>query len=206
MKYILLRCGHHSSGVFYASLLLFTTTSLSLFTATLSTKASGRVSFHPLPLQTSKAFKKTQCYFSHFHFSLCLTVLTIHGSCVYIYMRGVGAWSRHHGCLLTNTPAPVCPSLWLTPNSRISRAQTIPVSRPGYFPRVPARLLAPLPYIPPLCGEWDLPWRTMREEKSEDGHKSRSQAACAGTGITWHGHGCCLPGLGLDTTPRKLIF
>ena len=115
------------------------------------------------------------------------------------------AWSRHYGCLLTNTPAPVCPSLWLTPNSRISRAQTIPVSqsRPGYFPRVPARLLAPLPYIPP---EWDLPWRTIMEQ-SEDGHKSRSQAACADwVPVTWHGYGWCLPRLGPDTTPRKLIF
>ena len=72
--------------------------------------------------------------FSFLTVSHCPQYTIIHGSCVYIYMRGVGAWSRHHVCLLTNTPAPVCPSLWLTPNSRISRPKPSPCRGRDIFP------------------------------------------------------------------------
>lgn len=162
--------------------------------------------------------KKCSYFGCHIFISHCVTLFSTRGgSCLYIYTRCVGAWSRHHVYLLTNTLIPVSPSRWLTPNSRISGPNHPCRSRGrDIFPRPRLGLLTPLPYIPPLRPSWDLPWRTPdhgsdQRERGEDGHWSRSLPVCLCRLPTWLGTASLAwawlrPGLGPDTTPRKLIF
>lgn len=131
--------------------------------------------------------KRCSCFGSHIFISHCVTLFSTRGgSCLYIYTRCVGAWSRHHVYLLTNTLIPGSPSRWLTPNSRISGPNHPCRSRGrDIFPRPRLGLLTPLPYIPRLRPSWVEICRdgarTMgrhHRERGEDGHWSLPVCLC----------------------------
>ena len=152
--------------------------------------------------------KGSLVFTSHIFISHCVSLSSIHYTwfmCLHLHARC--------GCLVT--PSWVSADQHSCPRVPVSLTDTqlSHLSGPNH-PRVAAGIFSPGPGSAPRSTpvHSSALWRVRSAvtdhgwEKSEDGHKSRSQAACAGTGITWHGHGCCLPGLGLDTTPRKLIF